>query len=154
MAKYSEASLEKLQTCHDDLQAIFKAVIRRFDNTVIYGHRSPEFQFGLFKKGRKEVSPGVWEIVDRSKVVTNADGYQKQSDHNLFPSKAIDAAPYPVDLTDLSRIRYFAGYAMGVAAELKHSGKITHSLRWGGDWDDDTDLKDQSFNDLLHFYLV
>ena len=24
-------------------------------------------------------------------------------------------------------------------------------IRWGGDWDRDNDLADQSFNDLVHF---
>ena len=27
-------------------------------------------------------------------------------------------------------------------------------LRWGGDWDRDTQVKDNSFDDLLHFELI
>jgi hypothetical protein len=28
------------------------------------------------------------------------------------------------------------------------------NLRWGGDWDRDSDLKDQTFNDLGHIEVV
>lgn len=27
-------------------------------------------------------------------------------------------------------------------------------IRWGGDWDLDTDLKDNTFDDLPHFELI
>ena len=66
----------------------------------------------------------------------------------------VDVAPYPIDWEDLDRFRYFAGYVMGVAAILHSEGLITHRLRWGGDWNRDTQVKDNSFNDMPHFELV
>jgi hypothetical protein len=30
----------------------------------------------------------------------------------------------------------------------------TLKLRWGGDWDMDTEVKDNKFDDLVHFELV
>ena len=34
------------------------------------------------------------------------------------------------------------------------ANKRNIKIRWGGDWDDDNDFKDQHFNDLGHFELV
>jgi len=28
------------------------------------------------------------------------------------------------------------------------------TLRWGGDWDRDTEVQDNSFDDLVHFEIV
>jgi peptidoglycan L-alanyl-D-glutamate endopeptidase CwlK len=43
---------------------------------------------------------------------------------------------------------------MGIAQKLKDDGKMTHSVRFGGDWDGDKDITDQKFNDLVHFELI
>ncbi len=43
---------------------------------------------------------------------------------------------------------------MGIAQKLKDEGKITHSIRWGGDWNMNTMIKDESFRDTGHFELV
>jgi hypothetical protein len=71
------------------------------------------------------------------------------------PSRAIDAAPYYVEephirwgKESLTRYYYFAGVVKGIAIGLHIE------LRWGGDWDRDTLVLDQKFNDLSHFELV
>ena len=61
---------------------------------------------------------------------------------------AADVAPYPVDWRDESRFRHFAGVVIGIAIMLEIP------LTWGGDWNRDTQLKDNVFNDLAHFQLV
>jgi peptidoglycan L-alanyl-D-glutamate endopeptidase CwlK len=48
----------------------------------------------------------------------------------------------------------FAGWVMCVAMRLFEKGKITHKLRWGGDWSMDWYTEDQSFFDGVHFELV
>lgn len=46
------------------------------------GLRTAEYQFGLFKRGRKQdAATGEWVIVDRRQVVTFRDGYEKRSNH-------------------------------------------------------------------------
>ena len=65
-----------------------------------------------------------------------------------MPSLAVDVVPYPVDWQDRERMTYFAGFVMGIARV-----KFGISLRWGGDWDLDTDLKDNKFDDLPHFEI-
>ena len=128
-------------------------MIKYFDNTIIYGNRDQAIQFELYKQGRELIN-GVWIIVNPNKVVTFKDGYIKMSMHNYYPSKAVDAVPYPINFKDTDRIRYFAGFVMGIAAQLKADGKMTHDIRWGSDWDRDFLLNDETFLDLLHFEII
>ena len=68
---------------------------------------------------------------------------------------AIDAGPYYIELPhirwdekSLPRWYYFGGIVVDIARWKKIP------IRWGGDWDMDTYVKDQSFNDLPHFELI
>ena len=146
MPLFSRKSKSILNTCHDDIQRVCYEVIEFFDCKPIYGYRSPEAQAWLFHKGRVWRN-GVWVIDDPLEVVTYKDGVEKLSRHNVFPSEGIDLIPYPVDWKDTIRISYFAGRVMQKAADMGVP------LVWGGDWDDDTEVKDQSLMDLVHFQL-
>jgi peptidoglycan LD-endopeptidase CwlK len=152
MPSYSKTSKARLDTCHQDLITLFHYVVQGFDCTIIYGYRSPELQFELYKKGRKEID-GLWLIRSKKKVVTYCDGTIKKSKHNESPSIAVDVCPYPINFKDVKTIRYFAGYVKGWAAALKKYNAIEHDVIWGGDWDNDNDLHDQTFYDLLHYQL-
>ena len=73
------------------------------------------------------------------------------SKHNSFPSCAVDVAPYRAGrgvVWDLDTCRAFGGFVIGLATAMNMR------IRWGGDWDMDGDLADQTFNDLVHFELV
>lgn len=135
MPKFSARSLAALQTCHADIQAIFNEVILHFDCTVVQGHRGEQEQNAAFKAGKSKLQ-------------------FPQSKHNHQPSMAADVVPYPIDWNDTDRMRYFAGFVKGIATLLYRQGAITHQLRWGGDWDRDTELKDNRFQDLPHFELI
>ncbi len=128
MPKFGGSSRRKLETCDIELQHLFNEVIRHFDCKVICGHRGKEEQNKAFKDGN---SKKTWP----------------DSKHNVKPSLGIDAPPYPIDWEDVERFRYFAGFVMGMAAAMGIR------IVWGGDWDGDTDLSDQHFNDLAHFEL-
>ena len=67
--------------------------------------------------------------------------------HNADPSNAVDVVPYPVDWEDTDRMYYFAGFVKGIAAVMGIP------IRWGGDWNDNTEVKDTNFKDLPHFEL-
>lgn len=127
--KFSDASRKHLSECHPDLQDVALAAIEVMDCMVLEGHRSREEQDNLFRKNLSKVQ---WP----------------NSRHNSKPSEAYDIAPYPIDWKDTKRFYYFAGIMMGIA----HMKNI--KLRWGGDWDSDNDLNDQSFMDLVHFERV
>lgn len=138
MYKFSKRSKDNLASADIKLQQVFNEVIKEFDCTVIYGHRTPEEQFELFKKGRERID-GWWKIVDKSKVVTNLDGYTKKSKHNYFPSKAVDVVPYPLDWNDIDRFKLLGSVVKRKAMELGID------IEWGGDW--------KSFKDYPHFQI-
>jgi peptidoglycan L-alanyl-D-glutamate endopeptidase CwlK len=155
MPLYSKASTKKLLTCHPDLVTVMEYVVDYFDNTIVYGYRSPREQFILYQKGRKyNVIDRKWHITDKSQVVTYKDGYINKSMHNHNPSRAVDAVAYPIDWDDKKRQLYLAGFVMGIAQKLYDDGVIKHRLRCGCDWDGDTQVKDERFEDLYHFELI
>lgn len=129
MPKFSAASRARLETCDIRLQSLFNEVIRHFDCTVLEGHRGQDAQDNAYASGKSQVK---WP-----------DGK-----HNRMPSKAVDVAPYPIDWNDIRRFYYFAGFVLGVAARMQIP------IRWGGDWDRDTLVNDQNFNDLVHFEVA
>lgn len=145
MPEYSDKSRNKLRTAHHDLMKIFYEVVKGFDNTILYGHRSPELQFELYRKGRKYKN-GVWTIEDLKAVVTYRDGFEKLSDHNHSPSLAVDAIPYPINWSDGNKHIEFGGYVLGVVDMLLRSGEIGHKIGWGGYW--------KKPYDPFHFYII
>lgn len=71
---------------------------------------------------------------------------------------AIDSGPYSVEIKNVDYKDYkafakFAGFVEIISLQLFKSGKTTHLIRWGGDWDMDGRTTDQQFNDLPHFEL-
>lgn len=129
MPHYSKKSSRKLSECDQRLQDVFNEVIETADCTIITGHRSRSAQNEMFRTGKSQLK-------------------FPKGKHNSKPSHAVDAAPYPIDWKDRERATLFAGFVLGVA---KARG-IT--LRWGGDWDQDWQVRDNSFDDLWHFEIA
>jgi len=129
MPKFSDQSLANLSTCEYVLQRLFLAIVLHFDCTILDGHRGKLLQNEYFETGR---SRKMWP----------------DSNHNARPSKAVDAAPYPINWEDTDRFYYFAGYVMSWARGL------FIPIRWGGDWNSDTEVADSTFDDLCHFELI
>ena len=116
MPKFGAESLRQLETCHPDLQRLFQQVVKHWDCSVVEGKRSEAQQ-------ARNVAKGVSKTM-ASKHVFPADG----------PSLAADVAPYPVRwpvapkddspaertrwMKDYARFYYFAGYVLGVAAQM------------------------------------
>ena len=138
MPYFSKSSKVKLDTCDPRLMELFYTVIDSWDCKIAAGHRTADQQFKEYKKGRKEIN-GIWQIVDKDKVTTYLDGYIKSSDHQTYPSKAVDVWPLPLDWNNIIMWKEFASYVKGVAAFLKIP--VLH----GGDW-----IKPK---DYPHWYL-
>lgn len=156
MPVYSQRSLDNLQSCDADLQTIFNEVIKYFDHSIIEGYRTLEKQFEHYKVGREYINK-KW--VKTGGILTNIDGITKKGKHNFNPSKAIHAVPYYRDKPHIrwkntERMYLFAGYVMGIANVLRNRNIIDNFIRFGGDWDMDTEVKDQTFNDLIHFEII
>ena len=132
MYKYSQKSLEKLNTCHPDLQKILKEAIKHYDITIIEGKRSTERQKELVRTGKSKTMDSMH--------LDQGDGY----------SHAVDCALYPIDWSDRERFVFLQGYLKGLADMLYERGEITHRLRLGVDWDGDGNVKEHSFFDGPH----
>lgn len=137
MYKLSESSSKILKHCHPALIAVVTTAIRTspLDFKVISGYRTKEEQNALYERGLSQKN-GIDKLSKHQGVAGQA------------PSLAVDLAPYPIDWNDLPRFYVLAGAVLTTAAALGTE------LRWGGNWDRDNDLKDQSFMDLGHFELV
>lgn len=132
MPSFSKTSVERLETCCNEIQTVCHQLIKVFDFTVAEGYRNEERQNYYYKTGASKLR------------------YPK-SKHNGSPSLAVDIAPWPLDWNSEHGLRRFdvmAGYFLGIAAanELK--------FRWGGDWDGDNTYSDQDFHDRPHFEFV
>lgn len=136
MPRFSELSFSRLSTCDIDLQVLFFEVIKYFDCVILEGHRGQEAQDKAFHDGKSKVQ---WP----------------NGKHNFTPSLAVDASPYPIDWHDYKRFYWFAGYVMATAEQLKQQGKMTKSIRFGGDWNGDKDItNEKSIIDLVHFEII
>lgn len=129
MNNFSTISLERLYQCHKNLQIVFLKTIKVVDCSILCGYRSAVEQERLFEKGKTKL-------------------HYPYSKHNIYPSNAIDVAPYPINWKQINRFYYFAGTVkmIGLGEGIR--------IRWGGDWDGDLAFNDQNFNDLVHFELI
>tara|TARA_R110002126_G_scaffold5344_1_gene28253 strand:+ start:230 stop:622 length:393 start_codon:yes stop_codon:yes gene_type:complete len=128
MPRFGTRSKSRLHTCDGRLIELFNKVVKEFDCTVIEGHRGKDAQNEAYNKGNSKLK-------------------FPNGKHNKSPSVAVDVAPYPIDWKDRDRFHYFGGYVLGIAKSLGLN------IRWGGDWDQDTQTKDNKFDDLVHFEI-
>jgi len=71
--------------------------------------------------------------------------------HNKYPSLAVDLQPYPrPERTGV--LRETLAYIAGAATAIGREEGVT--IRWGGDWDRDSQLGDQNFDDFFHLEVV
>lgn len=121
---FGQKSRENLKGVDARLVNVFNEVVKHFDCTILDGVRTKERQAELVAQGK-------------SKTMA--------SKH--IEGQALDVAPYPVDWNDTNRFYYFSGFVMGVASQMGIK------VRWGGDWNNDKNLKDNKFDDLVHYEL-
>ena len=126
MPSFSQVSKDRLATCDPRLQKVFNEVVKYFDCFVIQGHRGQAEQDRAFAEGKSQLK---WP----------------NGNHNSLPSKGIDVIPYPIDWSDRERMTLFAGFVMGLATGMGID------IRWGGDWNQNDQVKDNKFDDLVHF---
>ncbi len=140
MPKFGDLSTRNLSECDPRLQKIFNEVIKHIDCSIICGHRNESVQNYLFTLGRTKLK---WPL----------------GKHNLKPSQAVDAVPFPIIWPDknrqpktyekdLARLYFFVGYVKSMADQMGIE------IISGADWDDDNDFTDNGFNDLPTVELV
>lgn len=134
MFYFGKNSRNSLSGCHLDLQNLFNEVIKHRNCAALVGRRGKEEQNQAFREGRSRL-------------------LYPQSKHNQEPSLATDVVPWfgkfpHIRWSDREAFYCFGGFVLGVAAKM---GIV---IRWGGDWDQDGELHDQTFFDLPHFELI
>jgi len=134
MPKFGSRSRENLYESHPDLQRLFSEVIKYYDCSVIEGYRGKVEQDNAFYSGKSKLK-------------------FPNSKHNRRPSEAVDVVPWfkeepHIRWNDKMKFYEFAGFVQGIAKILGIK------IRWGGNWDMDDELSDQSFFDLPHFELL
>ena len=124
MPRFGKRSKERLKGVDERLVNVANELVKIMDCTVLEGLRTKERQSKLIAEGKSKT---------------------KYSKH--IEGKAIDIAPYPIDWEDRERFHYMGGMARGIG----HALGVT--VRWGGDWDSDGEVKDNNFDDLVHIEL-
>lgn len=141
--QYGPASRAKLESCHADLERVFKRALtmtpEAVDMTIVWGFRNKAEQNGL--------DPSV----------TNArwpESYHNTLDENDDPlSDATDFAPWitlpsgrkGIPWRDENLFCMLAGIVLAAA----HIERV--ALTWGADFDRDGSTRDQTLGDLGHF---
>lgn len=135
------------------LIALFESVDREFPCRVLESVRG-------YVQQVKNVAAGVSKTFDSKHLLVDKNGNKARD-----VAEAVDVAPFVLrwpkrprpDATDyalrewskdLALFYYFGGYVLARAKALELS------IRWGGDWDNDRDIKEQNFDDLVHFELL
>ena len=121
MPRSGKRSKQRLKGVDTKLVNVLNELVKIMDVTIIEGLRSQERQDVLVAKGASKT---------------------RYSKH--IQGKAVDLAPYPIDWEDRERFHYMGGMVRGIGQQLNVN------IRWGGDWDSDGEIKDNSFDDLVH----
>ena len=96
MFKYGKRSKQRLETCDPRLQEIMNEAIKVMDISILCGHRGEEEQDKAFDEGRSQLE-------------------FPKSKHNKSPSLAVDAAPYPIEWSNIGRFDRMCGIIEGIA---------------------------------------
>jgi len=154
MPVFGARSKRERATCHPLLQKASGLAIRHWDFTIIHGWRGEEIQNELVARG---LSKTPWPQSQHNHLATIADvseGFAKEVGEPL--SMAFDFAPWHktsphVRWRRTEEFYHMAGLIIGISEDLLYERGFR--FRYGGDWDDDQDLCDQTFMDLGHLEL-
>jgi len=154
MPSFGQRSRENLETCTHDIQLVLNKAIEIVDFSVVCGHRGEQAQNKAYTEGR---STKQWP----------------NSNHNQFPSPAVDIWPYypgqdwkaEIWLTDVAVMEAIREMDTLKAQKALETIKRWHTLigtvigighamgvplRSGGDWDRDFRYDDHRLVDLPH----
>lgn len=142
--KFGQKSYSFLLTCHPDLIRLGEEAIASspMDFSCTDGARDAETQAKKFAEGLTKV---------------------QFSKHQMEPSHAVHFDPFPVlypvvkpentAAETMEAVKRYARYYMLAMHIRATAERIGIKIRWGGDWDGDYDVMDQTFDDLAHYEL-
>lgn len=109
-----------LDTCELEIRQVLNEAIKHYDFSVVCGHRNKDDQTRAHEDGFSTVP---WPY----------------SNHNDYPSRAVDVIPYPTGYDDIHEFYVMATHILAAA------NKLQIKLKWGGHW--------KNFKDYPHFEL-
>lgn len=112
MPQFSQKSLDRLHTCHPLLQILMLGVVKRFDITVLCGHRGEAEQNAAYAAGNSKLK---WP----------------KSKHNKVPSEAVDIVPYPIDWEDTAAFERMGQVVLQCWEEMDPDDTAKWQLVWG-----------------------
>lgn len=127
----SQISANRLKLAHPLLQQLFTAVAVETDIVILDATRGRAAQELAFKKGNTKVHFG-------------------NSAHNYMPCIALDVCPLPVDWSRAGRKKF---ETLGKKFVLPIANRLKIPIRWGADWNMNSDLSDEKFSDMPHYEL-
>lgn len=153
MHKFGKRSQECKATLHEDWQVIHDTAIKTIpvDYGIHQGGRTYALQLEYFLTGKSRLDPRIPEQLAKAKhvIIPGVRDKAKASDIHISEKHRGKSLAW-----DKDHLIYVAGYLMATADLLFRQGKISHRLRWGGNWDmDGTIVIDQEFDDLPHLEL-
>lgn len=137
MPAFGTTSKKRLATLAEPLRLVLGEAILYYDFSIICGHRDKAGQDAAY-----------YSTPQRSKVKW------PNSRHNVYPSLAVDVAPYYSEKPHIrwNRLCEFVYLHGIIAAVAKRRGV---AIRSGINWDQDDELiTDQDFNDFPHIELI
>ena len=128
---------KKSQKVYDELDECLQRVVTRVrdeigDISLIDGYRGEIKQNEYYVTG---VSTILWP----------------HGKHNKKPSLAVDFRPFPMPTR---KDKLWASLAYLASAAILIGKEEGVHIRWGGDWNENGNLSDQTFDDLFHIEKV
>lgn len=153
MHTFGKTSLKHIAQSHPDLQIIHQVAIKsiRVDYGIHDSARSIELQLKYFLEGSSQLDPRVPEQLKKSKHVVRPDMPLALA-NDIHVAESYQGKNL---IWDSIHLTYVAAYLVATADLLFAMGKITHRLRWGGNWDMDGIIQlDHTFKDNPHLELI
>lgn len=149
MFSFGPKSRAKLEGVHPDLVRVLELAISRspLDWMILEGVRTVERQHSLYGQGRSVAQLRAKGVDPRhSKPTMQTVTWTLNSNH--FSGRAVDVVPYPVDWNDVGKFDAIAKCIFAAADELGVR------VRWGADWDQDGNWRENKETDSPHFELA
>ena len=161
-------SQQALSTFHINLRKLVKHASKKIDE-------EKKRRKGLFKFDFTVRDGHRGEVVQNKKVDSGLSKVSwPNSKHNKKPSQAVHLLPHPVKwpqkpvLQPLASLTLVKHYEKQLKIYVKQVGRFYQlhgfilaasieldiPMRWGGDWNRDGNILDQSFDDLGHYEVV
>lgn len=152
--EWGSRSSNVLTTCHPVLRELSYRALKKspWDIGATSGLRNAHEQNELYRAGNSTL-----------------DGYKDRSEHQApidgsvldDLSRAVDLAVFPGAFQesnkDVARYAVVNGIMISEFEDIAESWFLQtgerYELVWGGDWDNDGDFKDQSFDDPYHWQI-